>query len=540
MKILLEARDLAQYIGARELFTCPKLAIYEGDHIGLIGPNGSGKTTLMEILRGSRAADEGMVRRYASIACVEQFQATQEGEADPRLLATFGVLGKQAGARSGGEDTRVQLAQALGGGGVLLMADEPTAHLDAPGIERFCQELAEFTTYLIISHDRALLDRLCDTIWAMEDGTIHIYEGNYSFYEEVRAQRQARAWQEYEAYRTEKARLEASLARQAQRADSIKKARKGMGNSEARLHRREATEKAEKIHNTQNALASRLERLETVEKPREEVSIVMDFSRTQPPENRVILEAEGLTYGYGGEPVLRDVHFAIPRGSKTALWGPNGAGKTTLLRAIRQGVPGIRVVPKARLGCLYQGFDNVDMERTVLENTMRESVQSQSTARTILARLLFRGDDVRKKAAVLSGGERIKLSLAMLLVSSANVLLLDEPTNFLDMPSIRVMQELLCEYPGTVLFVSHDRSFVEGVANHLLVFDGGAVRPYGGGLRDYEASAGKAEESQRDLEADRLRMRMAQVLERMRQTSQKEALEEEYSRLAAALRALMM
>jgi macrolide transport system ATP-binding/permease protein len=208
----------------------------------------------------------------------------------------------------------------------------------------------------------------------------------------------------------------------------------------------------------------RIDHLEVKERPEELQRMKLDFALTESPSNKIILSGKGINFSYGSSVLFEDASFEIPRGARVSLAGTNGSGKTPLLNLIHSGHDKIYAVPKARIGYFYQGFENLDMGRSVLWNAMRDSVQKEQAVRSVLARLLFGRTTVDKPAAVLSGGERIKLSLAKLLVSASNVLMLDEPTNYLDMPSIEVLQSILCEYEGTILFVSHDRAFTDAVA----------------------------------------------------------------------------
>ena len=172
--------------------------------------------------------------------------------------------------------------------------------------------------------------------------------------------------------------------------------------------------------------------------------------------------------------IFDDADFMIKNGSKVALVGDNGAGKTTLIELINKR-EGVYVVPGAKIGYARQNMSQIDMDKTVLENVRNVSIQSESIARIILARLLLTERDIQKKAGDLSGGERMKLSFAMLFVSDVNLLILDEPTNYLDIPSIEALERLLVEYEGTLVFVSHDRTFVENVATDKLIIKDGKI-----------------------------------------------------------------
>lgn len=583
--LLLDARNIKKYYADRLILEVDELKIYTGDRIGMVGLNGSGKTTLMDILSGYIVPDEGYVRRYCEVAYIRQFEkggtgkkaepervreAESEAEAEEpyetvkpqetgepgdmgntwgrgmseltedmpasrKLLSEFELNEKlQRDVLSGGERTRLKIVEAFSRDNVLLFADEPTSNLDYKGIELLKQKLDRLDSFVLISHDRSLLDTLCNHILEIRDGKIRIYNGNYTFYRQRYEMEQDRAAVEYQKYISEKTALEDAISNRAKRAKKMRKAPKRMGNSEARLHTRAANEKQEKLHNAAGSLVTRLEKLEVKEKPREVPSIRLDFSLTKPPENRFVISCEKLSFNYDTVPVFEDTGFSLYNGLKTALWGENGSGKTTLLNLIassydaklgetyQSAIPvytadalrhvvdfslrnsdrnrtcgnlsgcNISIVPKARIAYFWQGFENLVPHETVLENVMRDSVQQEAVARTILARLLIQGDAVHKRVEVLSGGEKIKVAFAKLFVSNANVLLMDEPTNYLDMRSIEALGNVLKEYEGTVLFVSHDRSFVNSVADRLLVIRDRRIEAFDGGLKDYEEyEAGK-------------------------------------------------
>ena len=537
-KILLSANHIVQYFGERKILEFEKLNVYEGDHIGIVGGNGVGKTTLLNILSGELIPDEGSVIREVPVSYFKQFRDRVE-QVDLQKCRKLGLTGKLSREHlSGGEMTRLGLA-AMDQEALLTFADEPTADLDADGVELCCQMLEQCSTLLLISHDRAVLNRLCTRIIEVRDGHLSFYTGNFTAYHEQREQAFQRQEFEYQQYRCEKSRLEKAARQRSQASQSVRKAPSRMGNSEARLHKREAGEKMEKLDNARKRILSRLEQLEVKEKPRETVQVRIDFSLTDPPANREIVTGSHITFGYGKCLIFEEASFSLPKGSKTALVGPNGAGKTTLMELIWSGAPGIRLVPKAKIGYFKQSLDTLDLSKTVLENVMEASVQSENTMRGILARLLFRREDVFKKAGVLSGGERVKLAFAKLFGSPANLLLLDEPTNFLDMPAIEALQQMVEDYEGTVLFVSHDRTFSDGCATRILRIEDRKLISFDGNLTDWEK---KQTESRSEKKMDQvlLELRLAEVISRLSTPNckNKEELEKEFERLIAQKNAL--
>jgi macrolide transport system ATP-binding/permease protein len=537
--LVLEAANIKKYYSDRLILGFDELKIFSGDRIGVVGQNGSGKTTLMNILSKDIEPDEGFVKQYCEIAYIRQF-SDERVEASPKAIKEFRLSDKSdQNVFSGGEKTRIRIANALSSDRLVLLADEPTANLDYKGIEILRQKLSEVETFLLISHDRNLLDSLCNKILEVRDGKIKFYNGNYSFYKEQVEIEHKCAEQEYDKYISEKTKLEEAIKDRKTRSRDIRKAPRRMGNSEARLHKRKANEKQEKINNAVNSLKTRLEKLEAREKPKELPRIKLDFSLTNPPENRIVISAEKLTFGYGGMRLFENAKFNVYNGSKTALWGGNGTGKTTLLNLINnRSSEGIYIVPKARMGYFRQGFENLDNAKSVLENIMTGSVQNLAIARTILARLLICGDDVYKNVGVLSGGERIRVSFAKLFVSGANVLLLDEPTNYLDVKSMEALENVLRDYEGTVMFVSHDSAFVNAVADRLLIIENKSITEFDGTLSEFMLSRQKQKSSAKD-ETERMavQMRIAEIAAKLSKTdADKEALEEEYQRLVLQLR----
>ena len=537
-KILLSANHIVQYFGERKILEFEKLNVYEGDHIGIVGGNGVGKTTLLNILSGELIPDEGSVIREVPVSYFKQFRDRAE-QVDLQKCRKLGLTGKLSREHlSGGEMTRLGLA-AMNKDSLLTFADEPTANLDADGVELCCQMLEQCSTLLLISHDRAVLNRLCTRIVEVRDGCLYFYTGNFAAYHEQREQAFKRQEFEYQQYRSEKSRLEKAARQRSQASKSVRKAPSRMGNSEARLHKREAGEKMEKLDNARKAILSRLEQLEVKEKPREMTQVRIDFSLTDPPANREIVMGDHITFSYGKKLIFENASFSLPKGSKTALIGPNGAGKTTLMELIWSGATGIRSVPKAKIGYFKQNLDTLDLSKTVLENVMETSVQSEKTMRGILARLLIRREDVFKKVSVLSGGERVKLAFAKLFGSPANLLLLDEPTNFLDMPAIEALQQMVEDYEGTVLFVSHDRTFLEECATRILRIEDRKLISFDGNLTEWEK---KQIESKSEKKMDKLllELRLADVISRLSTPNcqNKEELEKEFERLIAQKNAL--
>ena len=548
-KLLIEARNLRVRFGERVVLDIDHISIYDGEVVGLVGENGAGKTTLLSILAGDAVPHAGEVARRCPVAVIRQGGAAADAD-DTRFVSEFRAP-SASDSLSGGELTRRRIARALSEDAPLLLADEPTADLDASGVARLEKRLREREgAMLLISHDRALLNALCTRIWHLEDGHISDFPGGYDDYLAELERRRTFQQFEYDQYRAETARLKAVAQKQAEWAASVKKAPKRMGNSEARLHTHEYTNSVLRLSHAKKTTENRIQRLERKERPRDLPQIRMALGAMSPIQAKVACEAQVQSLRAGERWLLRDARLHLPTGSRTALIGDNGCGKTTLLHCLlgreTSGIVfqgRVRLNPAARVGLFDQDHAKaLDFDATVLENVMAETALPESEVRTVLARLGIRGDQVFKPVSALSGGERAKAALAKLLAGDYNLLVLDEPTNYLDVFTMQALQALLQGYGGTLLFVSHDRAFSEAVATRLLRFEGTALHCVEGGFAQLMAEANR----DRDKEAARLQisaieMRMAALAARIsapKKGDKPQQMNDEYDRLAEELRRL--
>jgi len=534
--LLLEAINIKKSYAGKTILDIKSLRIYADYKIGFIGANGLGKTTLLDILAGDLEPDEGEIRRYCDIAYIRQFaveddnkqasleasrednqevnretsrevkrEASREASreesaplAEPNFLkklSEYRVLDKARDMKvsggetmhgtivSGGEMTRLKIAYAFGADRQLVFADEPTSNLDAGGIEQFGKELSALQSFILISHDRSLLNRYCNIIMTIENGDVVLFEGIYDEYRRVSLERKKRAEFEFAQYENEKERLQRVYADKKAKAVKAAKKPRNMSSGEIKQRdfvasRRSFDGKQRSFDSAAKAVQARINQMEVKEKPPEMPIMKLDFSLTDPPMNKIVLSGSKINFSYGANVIFSDASFTVKNGARVALCGENGSGKTTLFNLIYRNDECIYRVPKARIGYFYQGFENIEQDKTVLQNIMNDCVQTETAARSVLARLLFRRDEIHKRAGVLSGGERIKLGLAKLLVSRNNILMLDEPTNYLDMPSIEALQNILSNYDGTLLLVSHDREFIDAVCTDMLTIKNKQIIAY--------------------------------------------------------------
>lgn len=536
--LLLELKDIVKYVHDRRLLKIDNLKINKGDKVGVVGRNGVGKSTLLAILAGEMPPDEGHVRRNCPFSLISQLGVPAPGRAiDPLVAGEFAVSQAYTGHMSGGEQTRFKIAAALSEDPPLLLADEPAANLDIKGRELLQAKLQAFEgTLVVVSHDRQLLDAVCNTIWELENGELRVYRGNYTAYLAQKENARKRHEREYEKYTDKKKQLQTAIADRKSRSAATKKTPARMGNSEARLHKMGNQKAKANLDKAVKAMESRLEKLPVVEKPQDGPAVSFAFGCIGDLYSKIVVRGEGIVKRFGSRVIFDNAAFSLPAGQKVALCGDNGCGKSTLLNMIVGREEPVSLAAKARIGYFAQGMDDLDLGKTVLANVMAASVHDEGTVRNLLARLLFRREDVFKPAGVLSGGERTRVSLARIIVSDANVLLLDEPTNYLDLTSLAALEEVLADYGGTVLFVSHDRQFIDKVATHLLLVDSGKLRFFQGNYSQYLARS--AEQPPGAAESDRMlrEYRLSELLGRLSVAKDKDeaaGLEREYRALLA-------
>lgn len=345
------------------------------------------------------------------------------------------------------------------------MLDEPTNHLDLPSIqwvEKYVQSYEN--AVIVVSHDREFLDNVCDTMVEVSNQKLNYYGGNYSFYLEEKALRNEIQKGAYENQQAKIRQTERFIERFKAKATKAKQAQ-----SRAKM-------------------LERMDRVEAVVDENAKVHFRFQFT-TQP--GRHVLQLEDVSKAYGEKEILKHTNITMERGDKIALIGANGKGKSTLLRVIAGTEP---VEGERRLGhnVLFTFYAQHQLESLNIEHTILEELKyanptkTETECRTILGCFLFTGDDVFKKIKVLSGGEKSRVALAKVLVSQANFLLLDEPTNHLDMQSVNILIQALRQYEGSFVVVSHDRFFVEAIAEKIWYIEEKEVKEYPGTYQEYE------------------------------------------------------
>jgi len=525
---MLSINNLSYYIGGRAIYKNASLHINEKDKVGLVGPNGSGKTTLLRIILGDLQIEEGSISKQKdcttgilhqeaeilnesapilSIALqafesllrlkdtMDALISEVETDHDPKKITRLSQLQEefeinggytlQSRAEeilegigfktsdlnrpmsefSGGWKMRVMLAKLLLEQPAILMLDEPTNHLDLPSIKWFENYIKSYDgAVIIVSHDKQFMDNTAGKIIEIEDLKLIQYSGNYSRYIEEKTMRQ-----------------EIQNNAHANQQKKIKEAEKFINRFRA---------KATKARQVQSKIKL-MDKMELVEKSRDgQKSIQFEFRFGQ-SSGKHVLEINDVSKHFGSKRILDHSSASIMRGDKIALIGANGLGKSTLLKIISDTIP---YTGKCILGhnvnlsyYAQHQIDSLNYNNTILEELAQsESDYTELELRSILGSFLFSGDDVFKKIDNLSGGEKARVALAKALISRANFLVMDEPTNHLDIASVDILTSALLNYQGSIIMVSHDRRFIDAIANKIWYIENKNIREYPGTYSEYE------------------------------------------------------
>ncbi|MEC1773695.1 Msr family ABC-F type ribosomal protection protein [Schinkia azotoformans] len=476
--ICIELENIELSFLDRVVLNIPRLAVHQFDRIGIVGKNGAGKSTLLKLMDGQIKPEKGRVKRFIDFAYFDQQAIPEIKEVNYELKGKLSIPETEIEKFSGGEQTRLKLAQIFSNYHEGLLIDEPTTHLDAEGIQFFIEELNYYYGALVIvSHDRYVLDKLVTKIWEVDDGTVTEYTGNYSDYVAQKELQKRQQQEQHDQYVKEKSRLMKAAEEKMKKAEKITQANGRMSKKETkakanRMFMTKSKDTSQKsVQRAAKAIEQRVEQLEVVDAPKEEQIIHFHQPSALQLHNKFPIMADCLTIKAGNKVLLKEASFQFPLGKTIAITGKNGSGKTTLLHHILQRGEGITISPKAVIGAYEQMAYQFTKDETVLDFMKDRSDFSESKIRSVLHSMGFTGNDLNKNVRNLSGGEAIRLVLCQLFLGRYNVLILDEPTNFLDVFCIEALERFLKGYDGTILLVSHDKTFINRVADCIYVIE---------------------------------------------------------------------
>jgi len=523
----ISVHGLNKYYGSNHVLRDIALEIHKGEKVGLLGKNGSGKTTLFKVISEDEPYDSGNISKasgkkveilaqipsfdendtvegilrssFVEITELHEAMKKIEGDGTPSVLARYGRLleeyerlggyevetkiekicnGMNIGENmrnslfsllSGGEKTRVNLARILLRDCDILLLDEPTNHLDLASLSWLENFINDFSgTVVVISHDRVFLDNVVNRIVEIEDGEANFYSGNYTFYVEERERRYQTQTEQYKQQQRKIEQLETAIKRQRVWA--------AINPSNAGLAKRAL------------AMEKRIEQMDKVDRPTKSRKMTEDFN-SGGHAAKVVVSLESVHKGYGSNILLDDVSLSIGRNDRIALIGANGCGKTTLLKMIMdeetcdRGT--LKVSSNIKIAYMSQIIVFDDDNATVIETLRNIAPLPEEKLRSTLARFRFKAIDIIKKVSSLSGGEKSRLKLCLLMQSQANFLILDEPTNHLDIESREWIEDAVSDFSGTMLFISHDRFFLSQFATKIWSMKDGGITAFNGGFEDY-------------------------------------------------------
>ncbi|HEM5992948.1 TPA: ABC-F family ATP-binding cassette domain-containing protein [Streptococcus suis] len=435
------------------------MSLQAGQKVGLVGNNGVGKSTFLKILLGLDRDFAGQFEVKADWAYVPQLQ--------------------ERSSLSGGEQVWKSIQEAFAQRPQLLIMDEPTANLDQEHQEKLIKQIKRYRgSLLVVSHDRHFLNQIASHIWHLEEGTIQVYPGNYEAFVESRRARREGQQDAYEAYQKKVAQLKKAQHERRAKAQKMGKKKKGISSSEWKVSAMMGSydSQAKSMAKTAKHLEKRIERLDKVEQPRKETWVKMESKGALDTGLHSLFRLQA------GQLWIEETYlFDFPQlgmtfGDKLALVGSNGTGKTSFVRKLISKELKGYYNPKLKIAYFSQDLTSLNEEETAFVNASSTSLQDRVTVLNLLGMLGLSYDKSQQKVANLSGGERVRLSLAKVLLTDANLLILDEPTNFLDLTAIEALERFLKEYQGSVLVISHDQDFVDKVAkNNWRIRDGSLI-----------------------------------------------------------------
>lgn len=547
--LLLDVNNVYKSIGPIDLLESISFKLYKGDKSGIIGVNGSGKSTLIKTITGEIKVNKGNVNTFGKIGYLPQnlyfsknikvkdfLENIFDYNEFLKTLNSFEfkldeLLYQNINTLSGGEKTKLFLAKIIANDPDILLLDEPTNNLDWQSIEIVEEYINQFKGgVLLISHDRHFLDHVVTEVYELDNKKLKKYSGNFSFYANEKRLEKERAKIEYEEYIKTKRKLEEAARIQMERANKYN----DISKDDFQRH------KASKIAKRSKAIISRLEDMDIQERPFKPKEVNIKIDSINEKTSTFLVRGTNISKTYD-KTIFKNLSFQIKNGNRIALIGKNGSGKSTLLKAILgiENISGdISISPSTKIGYFSQEIDTLNWENTILEELKQIQID-ETYIRTMLGSMLFRRDDVYKRIGDLSFGEKVRVAFTKLVMSENNLLLLDEPTNFLDIPTREAIELALLNYNGAILFVSHDRYFINKVAKEIWSIDNETMTVYLGNYEYYLSKRNSPQKSEHNLNEKilALEMELSHLSFKLLSSTEEEkkSLDEKYIQLAKEL-----
>lgn len=472
MTIVLEIKDLEVILHGKDLFKVEHLTVNQGDRIAIIGNNGVGKSTLLKIILGDTKNPNGRIDSFIEYSYLKQ--QTRKSDLDYKentnykLVSNFNIP-RESIDLSGGELKKLNIVNSLSLYKEGLILDEPTTHLDDTSIDLLINELLNYYgTIIFVSHNRYFINKLATKIWSIEDGELREYVGNYQNYVDQKEVEKISIVNKYDNYIQEKEKLIKAIEEQYKYAESLNKKKEKDTHSPGRLGQSKPKDTVQKnAFKKVKSLEKRLEQLDIEEKLKENNTVVFPLESVTKIHNKVPIFSQSFNLIKGNKTLLENSSFQFPYGKKIAIIGENGIGKSSLLESILYREEGIDISPKVIMSSYNQLEYNINSNKNILEYIKAQTDFNEDLIRSILKKLDFSILDFKKKISKISGGEATRLALALVFLRESNTIILDEPTNFLDLSVTQALEALICAYPGTVIYTSHDKVFLDNTADMI-------------------------------------------------------------------------
>lgn len=474
-ELSVKLKDIDVSFGNKDVLNIEELSAYMNDKIAIIGPNGAGKSTLLKIIAGKFEKFGGSVQSetdFNYFAQIDEVDYEVHDNFNFELLSRLDVPDNKG--LSGGEETKFRLTQALSEYKLGLLLDEPTTHLDQRSVDLLIDELKYyFGTLIFVSHDRHFINSIADKIWEVSEGKVREYAGNYDDYESQKEQERLENERQYQSFNSEKKRLEEAAQKQMEKASKMSgdKNRKQDIKPDRLSSSKQKDTVQKQAFKAAKSIESRISHLNEVERMDDSKQLKFPLAKTMEIHNKFPIMGQGVTVERGDKVLLDKASFQFPLGHTIAITGNNGSGKSSLLQEIMNNAEGMDISPKVKMESYRQMDYKMFTDEPVIKYLMKQTEFQEPLVRSILQNLGFSQDEVTKPLHNLSGGEATRVSLALMFVKPSNVIILDEPTNFIDLNTIKALETFIGAYQGTILVTSHDKYFVERIADSVYRID---------------------------------------------------------------------